>query len=94
MIDYPEQFNVSALIYCDFWVLFTTDRAALPGKIHKVLRPNGCLIFDVSTPELHAGQEEYKNGGYEEAGFGVQSLTFALILCTVTTKKTCSYCNI
>lgn len=56
-MDYREQFDVATLIYCDFGVLSTADRAALLKKIYTALRPNGRLIFDVFTPWQYVGPE-------------------------------------
>lgn len=68
-MDYKEQFDVATLIFCDFGVLSTDDRAKLLGKIYTALRPNGRLIFDVFTPQQYAGQDEYKNWEYADSGF-------------------------
>ena len=69
LLDYQNRFDIATLIYCDFGVLSTNDRAALLKKIRDALRPNGCLIFDVFTPQQYAGQEEYKDWVYADSGF-------------------------
>lgn len=69
MLDYQNRFDIATLIYCDFGVLSTNDRAALLKKIRDALRPNGCLIFDVFTPQQYVGQEEYKDWVYADSGF-------------------------
>lgn len=68
-MDYQGQFDVTTLIYCDFGVLSTDDRATLLQKIHTALRPNGCLIFDVFVPQQYEGIAESRDWSYEESGF-------------------------
>jgi len=68
-MDFEEKFDLITLIYCDFGVLSTEDRASLLKKIHVALKPNGLLILDVFTPHQYAGCEEYKNWEYAESGF-------------------------
>jgi len=69
LLDYQNRFDIATLIYCDFGVLSTNDRAALLKKIRDALRPNGCLIFDVFTQQQYVGQEEYKDWVYADSGF-------------------------
>lgn len=69
-IDFDGCFDVVTLIYCDFGVLSTKDRATLMDKVYKGLRPDGVLILDVFTPAQHEGKQEardwsyYPNGGF------------------------------
>jgi len=68
-MDFVEKFDLITLIYCDFGVLSTDDRANLLKKIHSALKPNGLLIFDVFSPHQYAGIDENKNWEYAENGF-------------------------
>ncbi|MCL2198293.1 MAG: class I SAM-dependent methyltransferase [Defluviitaleaceae bacterium] len=68
-MDFTGKFDLITLIYCDFGVLSTEDRAILLKKISKALKPGGLFIFDVFTPHKYAGREEYKNWEYAESGF-------------------------
>jgi len=68
-MDFNEKFDVITLIYCDFGVLSTEDRANLLKKIHTALKPNGLLILDVFTPHQYVGREEYKSWEFFENGF-------------------------
>jgi len=68
-IDFKEKFDLITLIYCDFGVLSTENRANLLNKIYAALKPNGLFIFDVFTPHQYAGHDEYKNWEYAESGF-------------------------
>ena len=68
-MNYQGQFNLATLIYCDFGVLSTQERAELLGKIYSALYPGGRLILDVFTPQQYADQEEYRDWVYEESGF-------------------------
>ena len=68
-MDFKEEFDLVTLIYCDFGVLSTDDRANLLKKIHAALKPNGLLIFDVFTPHQYVNCEENKNWEYAENGF-------------------------
>lgn len=63
-----EKFDVITLIYCDFGVLSTIDREILLKKIYSMLNPNGLLIFDVFTPNMHEDKKEYKSWSYFNNG--------------------------
>ncbi len=73
-LTYDCRFDVVTLIYCDFGVLSTQDRAALLDRVYRALRPGGKFVFDVFTPARHAGRGEQKNweycpdGGFWDAG--------------------------
>jgi len=69
LMDFKEKFDLITLIYCDFGVLSTEDRANLLKKIYIALKPDGLLIFDVFTPHQYTGIEECKNWEYAENGF-------------------------
>lgn len=68
-LDDREQYDLITLIYRDFGVLSTQNRAILPQKIHAALRADGVLLFDVFTPLQYAGQEEARTWEYEQQGF-------------------------
>lgn len=68
-LDFREQFDLITLIYYDFGVLPTEDRAKLLRKICTALKPDGLLIFDVLTPQHFSGHKEYKSWEYAEKGF-------------------------
>ena len=68
-LDFKGQYDLVTIIYCDFGVLSTEDRAKLLMNIHAALKPGGLLIFDVFTPLHYAEQQEYKSWGYAENGF-------------------------
>ena len=68
-MDYDQEFDVVTLIYCDFGVLSEQDRKNLLGKIHKALKPNGVLIFDVCTPKQFEDYAEISNWSYSNGGY-------------------------
>lgn len=68
-LDCRERFDLITLIYCDFGVLSTQNRAIVLQKAHAALRPGGMLVFDVFTPFKYAGQRESRTWAYEPQGF-------------------------
>lgn len=68
-MDFKEQFDLVTIINFDFGVLSTEDRAKLLRKIHKALKPNGLLIFDVFTQLQYSGKTERKSWEYADEGF-------------------------
>ena len=68
-MNFNEQFDLVTLIYYDFGVLSTEDRARLLKKIHIALRPGGLLILDVLTPQHFFDQKEFRKWEYAERGF-------------------------
>jgi 2-polyprenyl-3-methyl-5-hydroxy-6-metoxy-1,4-benzoquinol methylase len=48
-MDYSNEFDAIFFIYCDFGALSDKNRDLLLQKIHKALKPNGVLVFDVFT---------------------------------------------
>ena len=68
-LDFTAQFDIITLIYYDFGVLSTEDRAKLLKKIYSALRPGGLLILEVLTPQHFSDQQEYKSWEYAEKGF-------------------------
>lgn len=72
--DYIEsplvgEYDLITMIYCDFGVLSGNERQLLLSKIHDILSPKGCFIFDVFTPFEYAGREAFKKWSYEDSGF-------------------------
>jgi SAM-dependent methyltransferase len=67
-MDFDSEFDVAALIYCDFGALSTADRRVLASKIHKALKPGGKLILDLFTPRLYLGRPESRSWQYNENG--------------------------
>lgn len=45
----PTQQDLITLIYCDFCVLFPSQRATLLGKVRRSLNSEGVFVFDVSS---------------------------------------------
>lgn len=68
-LDFTAQFDLITLIYYDFGVLSTEDRAKLLKKIYSALRPGGILILEVLTPQHFSDQQEYKSWEYAVKGF-------------------------
>jgi len=68
-LDFIEQCDLVTLIYYDFGVLSTDDRAELLKKIFTALRPGGLLIVDVLTPHHFIDQSEFKKWEYADTGF-------------------------
>lgn len=59
------EYDLITMIYCDFGALPDGDRAKLLRKIHGLLRPGGCFLFDVFSSAAYAGQEEYCDWEYK-----------------------------
>lgn len=68
-ITYREKFDVITLIYCDFSVLSSQDRARLLNSIYRALKPGGIFILDSFTPNQYKDREETKDWYYSESGF-------------------------
>ncbi len=67
-LDEKSAFDLVTLIYCDFGVLSTTDRAILLSKVHTALKPGGKFILDVFTPAQHQGRPEAFDWTYHSDG--------------------------
>ena len=67
-IDFDACFDVVTLIYCDFGVLSTADRATLISKAHRGLRAGGILILDVFTPARYDSRQEARDWNYQPDG--------------------------
>lgn len=68
-IDFKNQFDIITLIYCDFGVLSSTDRAILLKKIWRALKEDGILILDGFSTKFGNDFEEKELIQYEESGF-------------------------
>jgi len=67
-LDYTEQFDVIALIYCEYAALSAADRHLLLTKIYRALKPRGKFILDVFTPRMQKEEsrtwESHPTGGF------------------------------
>jgi len=68
-LDLKEQFDVVTLIYFDFCVNSTEDRAKTLKNIHAALKPGGLLVIELTMPQHFAGHKENKKWEYAENGF-------------------------
>ncbi len=68
-IDYPQDFDLIVLIYCDFGVLSDQDKDLILRKIHRSLKPGGFFVFDVNTPCHHDSIAESKSWSFQKNGF-------------------------
>lgn len=62
-LDEPELYDAVLLIYGDYCPLSPEQRAKLLANVRTALKPGGCFILDVTTPQL---RQKYllKNGWY------------------------------
>lgn len=63
------EYDLVTMIYCDFGVLSGNERGELLAKVHDILSPNGCFLFDVFTPFEYVNRDEFKEWSYEDGGF-------------------------
>ena len=68
-MDFAEQFDLVTLIYFDFCVNSTEDRAKTLQNIYMALKPGGLLIIELTMPQHFADHKEYKKWEYAENGF-------------------------
>lgn len=68
-IDYQAEFDIVILIYCDFGVLPSPDRALLLDKVYKSLKPGGRFIVDVFTSSQYDHFKDEILTSYEDGGF-------------------------
>ena len=68
-MDFTEQFDLVTLIYFDFCVNSTEDRAKTLKNIHAALKPGGLLIIELTKPQHFAEHKECKKWEYAENGF-------------------------
>ena len=69
IMDFTEQFDLITLIYFDFCVNSTEDRAKILKNIHAALKPGGLLIIELTKPQHFAEHKEYRKWEYSESGF-------------------------
>lgn len=63
-------YNAATLIYCDYGVLPTADRATLLKNVYQALKPGGLFLMDTFTPAQHKGKEESTDWYYsKDPGF-------------------------
>lgn len=65
----PGEYELITMIYCDFGVLSSQERKKLLSKVHDMLSPSGCFLFDVYTPLAYDNREEFKEWSFEDRGF-------------------------
>lgn len=69
-MDLKKRFDFSAMIYCDYGALPTTDRKTILGKIYQHLKPGGKLLLDVFSMTKYNNYQESQtwevcsNGGF------------------------------
>ena len=68
-LDFVAQFDIITVIYYDFGVLSSEDRARLLRKIYTALKPEGLLILEVLTSKHFSDQQERNSWEYAEKGF-------------------------
>jgi SAM-dependent methyltransferase len=68
-MNFKEQFDVITLIYFDFCVNSTEDRAKTLKNIHAALKPGGLLIIELTMPQHFADHKEDKKWEYAEDDF-------------------------
>ncbi len=66
---YPTAQDLVMMIYCDFGVLSGVEARLLLDKVYAALKPGGCFIFDVFTPERYRGKQLKTNWSVQEGGF-------------------------
>lgn len=72
-LDMDAQFDAATLIYCDYAALTESERKTLLANVRRALKPDGCLILDVFTPQHRAATagttswELAENGGFWSA---------------------------
>ena len=77
-ITYDQEFDVVALIYCDFGVLSGKDRGKLLKLIWRSLKPGGTFVFDVFHPNQYKGAQECRSFSYSPGGFWCEKPHVAL----------------
>jgi len=77
-MSFKEQFDIATLIYFDFCVNSTEDRAKTLKNIHAALKPGGLLIIELTMPPYFADHKENKKWEYAENGFYCATLHICL----------------
>lgn len=67
-MDFSKAFDVITLIYCDYAALIPDERKTLLSKIHRALKPNGLLVFDVFTERTFNSKRDHTSWSYHENG--------------------------
>ena len=68
-MDFTEQFDLVTLIYFDFCVNSTEDRAKTLENIYSALKPGGLLMIELTMPKHYADHKENRKWEYAENGF-------------------------
>lgn len=68
-IDFKEEFDVVIQVYGELCVFPDPKRDRLLQKVHRALKPDGVLIFDVSTRVHRQRTQPRNNWRLEEGGF-------------------------
>ena len=68
-MDFTEQFDLVTLIYFDFCVNSTEDRAKTLKNIYAALKPGGLLMIELTMPSYFADYKENRKWAYSESGF-------------------------
>lgn len=61
--DADEQYDLITMIMCDFCALSPEQRQQMLRKFHKLLKPNGVLLFDVYS--LNSFNQKVESANYE-----------------------------
>jgi SAM-dependent methyltransferase len=68
--DFSHRYDLITMIFCDYCVLNPHQRRQLLGKWRSILRPNGKILFDVSSLKYFKSVEETRSYEYNgEGGF-------------------------
>lgn len=69
-LNFENAFDVIVMIYGDMCVLSDQERGDILAIAHRALRSGGYLIFDATTPRIHAYLENHKHWSVApEGGF-------------------------
>lgn len=68
--DFPAEFDLILLIYCDFSVLREDERQKLLRIVFKALKKGGYFVFDVNTLKFYQNRPEEQKNWYLNEGSG------------------------
>ena len=68
-MDFKTQFDLITLIYFDFCVNSTEDRAQILKNIYAALKPGGLLIIELTMPPHYANRQEERKWEIAKSGF-------------------------
>ncbi|MCL2364340.1 MAG: class I SAM-dependent methyltransferase [Defluviitaleaceae bacterium] len=68
-MDFEAQFDLVTLIYFDFCVNSTEDRATIMKNIYAALKPGGLLIIELTMPQHYANRQEERKWEFAKSGF-------------------------